>query len=199
MLLKHVISDCKTRVYRTRASLWFPVYDLVLPRYNNILLVRHGPQGCEIFPAHNIVTDDGDTYYAQRMSVETPTNTFNSLYLSTVAWDATHPQKSSNSDDIASMIAGSEKAVAATYPRTNDPDADNTGAGPDVTSWLFSYAKADFNDNDIEAGAITLAGVTSWGGGAGTDPLLTGFALTTFAKTANDTLKVFVNHTANGT
>jgi len=182
----------------SRAGLWVPRLDALVPRHHNILCVVAGPAGRLLIPAHNIVTNEGDRYYAQKIAGEAPTNTFNRLYLSTVDWNATHPSKTSTSDNIASMISRTEKAPATGYPKTNDGDADNTGAGVDVVTWLFSYAKADFSDNDIDAGAIAATGVTSWGAGAGTDQILTGFDLATFAKTANDTLKVFVNHTMNG-
>jgi len=198
MLLKISIPGFLNRVYRSRRALWVPNCDGMAPLHKNILCVLGTPRGRILMTAHNIVTDQGDKYYAQRGAVETPTLAFANLYLSSVNWDATHPQKTSDSDDIASMISGAEKAKASGYPKTNDGDADNTGAGIDVVSWLFSYTKADFNDTDIDAGAIAISGVTSWGGAGGTDDILTGFALTTFAKTANDTLKVFVNHTMLG-
>ncbi len=199
MLVRERLSSFANRVYRSRAGLWvIDKLDLLVPRHDNILLVLSGPEGKRLLAAHNIVTNDGDVYYAQKAVGESPTNNFNSLYLSTVNWDASHPSKTSTSDNIASVIAGSEKAVSTGYPKTNDQDADNTGAGTDVVSWLFSYAKADFSDPDIDAGAISKAAVTSWGTGTGTDPLLTAFDLTAFAKTSNDTLKVFVNHTMSG-
>ncbi|MHC4997337.1 MAG: hypothetical protein ACYTGQ_20100 [Planctomycetota bacterium] len=91
------------------------------------------------------------------------------------------------------VIASTQKAHAATYPKTNDGDADNTGAGVDVVTWLASYTKGDFNH-----GAITHGIITNATPGA-TEPILTGYAFAaSFAKTADDTLKVFVNHTMNG-
>lgn len=198
MIIRARVQGFLNRVYRSKGSLWLPLMDLVVPRHKNILLVLGTPEGTTLHAASNIVTDAGDVYYAQKAVGESPTNAFSKLYLSTVNWDSSHPAKGSTSDNIASMISGTEKAATAGYPKTADSDTDNTGAGTDVVTWLFSYTKADFNDADIDAGAISKASVTSWGAGAGSDPLLTAFDLTTFAKTANDTLKVFVNHTANG-
>ena len=191
MLLKTRVGGFANRVLRSTAGLWLPMQDLCVPLHDNILLVVDGKGGKRLYAAHNIVTDAGDTWYAQSACGETPTNDFDSLYLSSVNWTTT-PAKDHNSSDIASMISGSEKAVSATYPKTNDADADNTGAGVDIVTWLFSYAKTDFNDADIEGGAISIASVPAWG--SGSTPLLTNFNITSFAKTANDTLKVFVNH-----
>lgn len=199
MLLKSRISEFVNKVYESKAGLWFPEIDVLVPKFQNILFVLDGDLGKRLHAVHNIVTNDGDVYYAERMANESPTNTFANLYLSTVDWDSGHPAKTSNSDNIASVISGSSKAVDGTYPQTNDADADNTGAGTDVVTWRFSYAKGDFSDNDIDAGAIAEASVTSWGSASLNDPLLTAFDITpAFAKTSNDTLKVFVNHTANG-
>lgn len=137
----------------------------------------------------NIVTDAGDIYYAQQGANETPTNAFNTLELGT----AGTPGKAADRDDFT-PIASTQKAVAATYPRTNDPDGDNTGAGVDIVSWQFNYAAGDFNNAAITHGWITITGA---GAGAA---LLTGFAFSggSFAKTASDTLKVIVNHTFTG-
>jgi hypothetical protein len=63
----------------------------------------------------------------------------------------------------------------------------------DIVTFLASYAKADFNHAAISHGIITNAtpGVA--------EPLLTGYAFAAaFAKTADDTLKVFVNHDFTG-
>lgn len=198
MLIRERVTRFKNRVYRTKAGIW--ACEVVAPRHKNIIIVkREGDDPDPILMlAHNIVTDAGDVYYAQKAVGESPTNVFARLYLSTVDWDASHPAKASSSDNIASVISGSEKAVATNWPRTADPDSDNTGSGADVISWKFSYTKTDFNDPSIDAGAISKASVTSWGAGAGSDAVLTGFDLTAFEKTANDTLTVYVNHTQNG-
>ena len=196
MLIREQVSGFVNKVYRTPGGIWAPLFDVFTPKHQNVLAILGRPDGKVLIPAHNIITNAGDVYYAERMAAETPTNTFNSCYLSSVEWDATHPQKASTATNIASMISGVEKLVSATYPKTNDGDADNTGAGTDITSWLFSWTKADFNDADIDAGAVTVAGHSTWGSGG--QVLLAAFDMTTFAKTANDTLKLFVNHTANG-
>lgn len=194
MLIRERVHGFCNKVFRSKGSLWVPLLDLVVPKHHNILSIVEGPRGKFLYAGHNIVTDAGDQYYAQSALGETPTNAFANLYLSTVAWGA--PGKTSNSSGLASVISGSEKAPTATYPKTNDGDSDNTGAGIDVMSWLYSYTKADFNDPSIEGGAISIASVPAWG--SGTTPMLTAFNQTAFEKTSNDTLKQFLNHQQNG-
>lgn len=141
---------------------------------------------------HNIITDAGDTYYAQMAAGETPTNAFDSLWLGDST--STAPGKANDSDDL-NVIASTTKTVKATYPKTNDTgDSDNTGDGVDVVTWTFEYATSDFNDTAITDGMI---GVGAYGAA---EPALTHFEFTggSFAKTASDTLKVIVNHTFTG-
>lgn len=178
------------RVLKTPGGIWIPNDDLFVPRNRNVLAVLSGPQGKRLLAARNIVTNAGDVYYAQSAAGESPTNAFDRLSLSSVDFSP-GPSKTSDAGDLASVISGATSAFEATYPKTNDGDADNTGAGTDIITWLAAYAKGDFNDADIEDGCIHVNGATF---GTGSDPLLTAFSMTQFAKTADDTLKVFVNH-----
>lgn len=183
------------RVLRSAAALWIPAHDLVVPRRRNVLALigpRQAPK--RLVPAANIVTDAGDVYYAQRGAGEAPTNAFAIMELFTGREVAATPAKSDNRGNYdANAIAGTQKAFDATYPRSNDADADNSGAGPDVTTYLTSYTKADFNDPAISHGIITNAAPGA------SEPILSGFQFAApFAKTADDTLKVFVNHQKNG-
>jgi hypothetical protein len=60
-------------------------------------------------------------------------------------------------------------------------------------TFLASYAKADFNHSAISHGIITNASPGA------SEPILTGYAFAaSFEKTADDTLKVFVNHQMAG-
>lgn len=194
MLVRERLHRFVNRVSRSANGLWTP--DGVQPLNNNISLVLGKPEGKVLMLAHNIVTNAGDEYYAEAAAGESVTNNFNSLYLSTTNWDTGNPAKTSTSDDLATVISGSEKTAATGYPQSDDQDADNTGAKVDAVTWKFSYAKGDFNDSDIDAGAISVASAT-FGGTAG-DLLLTAFDLTAFSKTSNDTLTVYVNHEFSG-
>mgnify|MGYP001404354983 CR=1 FL=1 len=190
MLIKERLSGFRNRVLRSASGLWFPDFDLMVPKRRNVLgvLRSDGERLPLMIPASNIVTNAGDIYYAQRSCGETPTNAFGILELAS----AGTPGKAADRDDFT-PIGSTQKAHDATYPQTDDEDADNTGAGTDIVTYLTSYAKGDFN-----AASITHGFITNTGAGAGA-PLLTGFAFASgFAKTANDTLKVFTNHTMNG-
>ena len=195
------VEGLANKVLRSRAGLWFRGHDLVVPRRRNVLallclggLRGTGPRERRLIPAANIVTDAGDIYYAQRGAGETPTNAFGIMELTTGREVAAAPAKTDdrgNYDTLA--IAGTQKAFDATYPKSNDADADNTGAGADVTTYLASYTKADFSNGAVSHGIIT--NVTP----GAAEPILSGFQFAApFAKTADDTLKVFVNHQKNG-
>jgi len=160
--------------------------------WNVIAVLKKADGTKKVLFAKNIVTDEGDKWYAQKACGETPTNNFNTMVLG----NGTQPTwgKSSTYDDLGSPISGSEKTVSSGYPKTNDDDTDNTGAGADVVTWKFEWGKTDFSATGINQAVITVA---SPGTGS---PILTGFNFTSsFDKTENDTLKVFVNHTMNGT
>lgn len=172
------------KVFKSAAGLWVPLYDALVPRHRNVLAVLVRADGKFLIPASNIVTDAGDTYYAQKGAGEATTNAFGIHELAS----AGTPGKAANRSGFT-VIASTQKAHAATYPKTNDADADNTGGGVDKVTYLASYAKADFNAASITHGMIT--NVTP----GATEALLTGYSFAAaFAKTADDTLKVFVNH-----
>ena len=87
----------------------------------------------------------------------------------------------------------SRKVFDSNYPKTNDTDADNTGAGLDVVTYLTSWTTTDFNATGIIGGCIHDNSSPVSG-----TKLLTHFSIASFDKTSSDTLKVFVNHTMNG-
>ncbi len=188
ILHRRSVPGFMNRVYESANALIFPDLDFIVPKHRNILAVLCRPDGKILIPGSNIVTNDGDLFYAQLMAGEATTNTFTTHELGS----AGTPGKTAIRSGFTA-IASTQKVQAATYPKTNDADADNTGAGTDIRTTLASYAKADFNDP-----AITHGWVTNPAPAAG-EVLLTGYAFAaSFGKTANDTLKVFVNHEALG-
>ncbi|MEE9140772.1 MAG: hypothetical protein V3U18_08375 [Alphaproteobacteria bacterium] len=188
MLFKRSVPGFLNHVYETKGGILVPMFDAFVPKHQNVLAVLRRPDGKLLIPASNIVTDAGDIFYAQMGAGESPTNAFGVLILAT----AGTPGKSATDDDFT-QIAASEKAHDGTYPKSNDGDADNTGGGTDVTTYLTSYTKADFNATGITHGLITNATPGA------TEPILTGYAFAaSFNKTADDTLKVFTNHTHTG-
>lgn len=186
MLIRHSVPGFRHRVLASAHSLFVPLFDAIVPKHDNVLAIIENEGGEKLLiPAHNIVTDAGDIWYAQRSCTETPTNAFNTM----VMCSAGTPAKTAVYSAFTA-IAGSTKTVTAGYPKTNDTgDADNTGDAVNVVSWAGSWAKADFNHTAISHGLITIAAPVSGSN------LLTGYAFAAaFAKTVNDTLKVFVNH-----
>ncbi len=182
MLHKILIGGYRNKVFRSKTGLW--AMGMFVPKHQNILAVLEGPEGKFLIPGANIVTNDGDLYYAQLSASEVSTNAFGILELNS----AGTPGKTAVRSDFTA-VADSQKAHDGNYPQTDDGDADNTGAGVDVVSYLTSYTKADFNTASITHGIITNVGP------AAGEVLLTGYAFAaTFPKTADDTLKVFTNH-----
>jgi len=155
---------------------------------------------------NNIVTNDGDLYYAERAALLTtgtpispvPTDFTDAngvpdmiMELYDGASDA--PAKGNDRSNLTGLVTDSDQAMDAGYPKVNDADADNTGAGVDIVTYLVSYAKAD-------AISATIADVilTNPSPGASENLIMHAEFSAAFAKTANDTLKVFVNHQMNG-
>jgi hypothetical protein len=145
--------------------------------------------------AKNIVTNAGDLFYAQQAVGETPTNDFDgSSGRMELRTGSVTPAKSDTYNEFTTPVTASRKVIDSTYPKTNDGDGDNTGAGTDIVTWRTSWTTSDFTANAIIGGCIHIGGASP---GAST-ALLTHFDLTSFNKTSTDTLKIFVNHTFNG-
>lgn len=137
----------------------------------------------------NLITDAGDLHYAQRAVSEALTNAFGIIEMGTA--HTAVPAKAHNRSNIT-VAAGSQKAHDATYPKRNDSDPDNTGAGVDIVTFRTSYTTAENNNAGLTEYIIT--NVTP----AASEPILTHADLTAFTKTSSDTLKMFGNHTFNG-
>lgn len=135
----------------------------------------------------NVVTDQGDKYYAQSACGEAPTDDFDGAASGLrLGSDNTAPTKVD--DDVNTFLVGSEHALDANYPKTNDDDGDNTGSGLDIVSWRYSYLTTEGNVDAIIEGAVVDDRTTPTGA-------LTHFLFAaSFNKTSSDTLKVFVNH-----
>lgn len=178
------------RVYKSRGSIWFPEWDVEVPKHQNILAVLDSHRQKFLIPGMNIVTNCGDIHYAQRGAAESVTNSFAMLYVATSGT----PGKTATSSDFT-IVTSSGKVTLAL--KTNDGDADNTGGGVDIVTWTGSWSKTDFTQAapDITHGFVANSGDVDAQGA----PILTGFIFaSSFSKTVDDTLKVFVNHTMNG-
>lgn len=145
-----------------------------------------------VYETHNIVTNAGDKYYAQRGAAETPTNFTTPIFELSEATTPS-PAKTHDRSSIASYISGTQSTMDSGYPKTNDTDADNGGASTDTVTYRVSYAKGDFNSTGIAKIIITSKTPST------NEPILTHADFSAaFAKTSDDTLKIHVNHTANG-
>ena len=163
----------------------------------NICIVKENQDTGEKtwYHAKNIVTNDGDLYYAQKSVGGTPTTDFGGsdgrMELRT---GSATPAKAHVYSDVTTPVTASRKVKDNTYPKTADDDSDNTGAGADIVTWRTSWTTSDFNATAIIGGCFHAGGASPASGAK----LLTHFSITSFNKTASDTLKIFVNHTFNG-
>ena len=153
-----------------------------------VILTNHRTGEVKKIWGRNIVTNAGDVWYAQSACGESPTNTFANLYLATAG-----PGTPAKDDDFSdyTLTGGSptNKAVSATYPKTNDGDSDNTGAGVDIVSWLFEFSTSDGPYSTITHSFIAASGAS------GTDPLLNSYKwAASWDKDASTSAKVFANH-----
>lgn len=160
-------------------------------RFGQVLAIkRHAYLDLElVVPGLNIVTNNGDLYYAQMACGESPASTIDydgsnaGLRLGS---GSTSPTKTSN--DVTTFLAGTGHALDATYEKTNDGDSDNTGAATDTVTWRYSYTTSEGNVSGINEGAIVDNRTTP-------NTALTHFLFAaTFTKSSSDTLKVFANH-----
>ncbi len=144
---------------------------------------------------HNLVTDDGEIFYAKQGAGETPATNENfasgRFEMGTTAYTEAETD-TFNQFDVSgsSKISGSRQTFTSGYPKTNDTgDSDNTGDATDAVSYAVNYSAASWNDTDVEQGTIldNSSPVSA-------TKLLAVFSFTSFAKTSSDTLKVFVNH-----
>ena len=164
----------------------------------NICIVKENTETGEKtwYYTHNIVTNDGDLYYAQQaVETGTPTSDFggSSGRMELRTGSAT-PAKDDVYSDVTTPVTASRKIIDSGYPKVSDSDSDNTGAGADIVTWRTSWTTSDFNATAIIGGCIHVGGASP---SAGTK-VLSHFSITSFNKTASDTLKIFVNHTFNG-
>lgn len=144
-----------------------------------------------VVPGLNIVTNDGDLYYAQSIAGETPTDDFDGAS-SGLRLGSSNTAPTKTDTDVTTFLSGSEHALDAGYEKTNDDDADNTGAAVDSVTWRYSYSTSEGNVSNINEGAIVDDRTTP-------TAALTHFLFAaTFSKTSSDTLKVFVNHNILG-
>ena len=196
---------------------------------NNICLVCEHQDGTkDWWYGSNIVTNDGDIYYAQQSayvgSGSAPSPNFfvcsavlqNPSSADAAGSNSTNFKADDESDISNKILTGtataswSVQAVESGYPKANDQEADNTGKGANVVTYKFTWTTGQINTgstNPITGGAILATGnVTSSSGNAQTiatdAKILTRWNFAspaTFHKSSTDTLTLYVNHTMSGT
>ena len=157
----------------------------------------------ETHESKNIVTNAGDLFYAERgVKTSIPTNFVDGsgdfdgimeLYSDAGTPNAAPAKGNDRSNLTGTLATGSAQAMDSTYPKVNDGDSDNTGAGTDIVTYRVSYATGDANLANISDVIITNPSP-----GASEALLMHAEFGSSFTKTSSDTLKVFVNHQLNG-
>ena len=176
------------------------------PKNNICLVVSHLDGSKDWWYGSNLVTNDGDIFYAKQAASETPASNENFYASACVLQNPASADTIAKTDaygQVSSPITttGAVRPLTATYPKTADADSDNTGASTDAISYRFDWATNQIDTsagNPITGGAIYDVGQTS---PVSATKILTHWNFTspaTFHKTSTDTLKLFVNHTFNG-
>lgn len=176
------------------------------PKNNICVVITHLDGSKEWFYGSNLVTNDGDIYYAKKGAGETPSSNENFGAAACVLQNPSSADTVAKTDTYGSVTSkittsGAVRGLSEGYPKTADTDADNTGAAADAVSYKFEWSTTQIDTsagNPITGGAIYDVGVTSPVSGT---KILThwNFASpSSFHKTNTDTLKLFVNHTFNG-
>ena len=176
------------------------------PKNNICLVVSHLDGSKDWWYGSNLVTNDGDIYYAKKSASETPASNENFGASACVLQNPASADTIVKTDaygQVSSPITttGAVRPLTATYPKTADADSDNTGASADAISYRFDWATNQIDTsagNPITGGAIYDVAQTS---PVSATKILTHWNFTspaTFHKTSTDTLKLFVNHTFNG-
>jgi len=186
MLYRERLLNFANRVYRTANGLWTP--DNVVPLKGNVMAILRpdlGEGDPLLFVGKNIVTNDGDIYYAERAAVDTITTDF-SNGTAGLRLGSSSAAVGKTDTTVTTFISGAATAVDSGYPQVTDPDADNTGDGADIVSWRYQYSSGAFSAAVKEGAIVDNDGAPT--------KALNHFLITEFTKTNSDTLKMFINH-----
>ena len=140
------------------------------------------------FFGKNIVTNDGDQFYAEA-SMGSESWSVVGMRLGS---DPASADVAKDDTDVNSFLTGTQQLIDSGYPMTDDTDSDNVSS-VDIVSWRVSYGSSAANVTSISE----LSLVDSATGPV--KALCHAVFATPFAKTSDDTLKVFVNHQFSGT
>ena len=140
------------------------------------------------FTGKNLVTNDGDQYYAEAV---VNSESFPVLGMR-LGSDPASADVAKTDTDVNSFLTGSNQDIDAGYPMTDDTDGDNVSSN-DILTWRVSYGSSAANVNSISEVSLVDSHV------APNNAICHAVFATPFNKTSDDTLKVFVNHEFLGT
>lgn len=148
----------------------------------------------------NIVTNEGDKYYAQRGAASTPTYLFNSgmMVVANSYQVAATKVATFGRFKLAGTYSG-RQLFDSGYPKANDSDTDNTGRTVDAVTYKRTYTTAQANYSIRALGVCRLNATTA---AANASKVLLSYktlsAAQVITKTSSQTLVVYINHTFNG-
>ena len=166
------------------------------PKNNICVVVKNEVTGeKKWFFGSNIVTNDGDIYYAKKGAGETPATNENFIQgRAELRTGTVTPAKTDAYQQVTTPVTASRKTLESAYPKTNDSDTDNSGRATDAVSYKYYWNTSAFNATGILGGCIH----DNASPGNSSKVLTHWTFAASFSKTANDTLTLFVNHTMNG-
>ena len=188
------------------------------PKNNICLVVTHKDGSKDWWYGANLVTNDGDIYYAKKAAGETPASNENFGASACVLQNPSSADtiaKTDDYDDVNSPILNTTisgtttngnavKNVESGFPKVNDTTTENTGKDVDAVTYKFTWTTAQINTsagNAITGGAILDQADVTNGVPAAGSKILTHWNFvspSSFHKTNTDTLTLYVNHTMSG-
>ena len=186
-------------------SLASSTFDNIEIRSQVTRIVKRADGSLDIRNAHNIVTIDGDIYYAMMLNriggvPEVPTTEYFTNGVTSL-FDGVceirrlvenEPVRAANRSNIGGVQVGLAKTCSAGYPKRGDLEPLNTGKGIDIQSYRFDWGEGEAVGVDVNSFDITNPSPASnekllcWGKGID------------FTGGANDTVILFVNHGLDG-
>ncbi len=182
---------------------------------DNICVVLKSEEGDKRwFYGSNLVTTDGDIYYAKKSAGDTITTNENfgrTNATCILRTGSATPAKGNAYGDVTTPLVANHQStnsetqlVESGYPKTeanSGVDADNSnGGGVDAVTYKFTWGKLEINTGS--GSPITGGCITDKDGSLGaTKKILTHWTFAspaTFHKTNTDTLTLYVNHTMLG-
>lgn len=160
----------------------------IAQKENILALIKKANGKIKMIKGHNIVTNDGDEYYARKI-IGDSSNISTPFYLRLGTGTDT-PTKSDS--DVKTYIDGSSKVVDDGFPKRNYADDDNSDGGVNVITYKITYNTGDVVANGISEGALVDDGDNP------TKALNHFLFDEAFDLTSEDQLIVFVNHSFVG-